>query len=140
MFKEKTETLTAEQCRALPTGGQTFHGILRHSNKRIVNGFVFASTLEAERYVELFMLEKAGKIEKLGMQVLFPLRINGVRIGNYKADFTYVERGQFILEEVKRSYISGSEKFRLKVIKACLEMDLGCEFRVWSDGKYIELN
>lgn len=138
---DKTETLTTEQYKALGTGGQTFHGILRNANPRIVNGKVFASATEADRYVDLFLLERSGAITKLETEIKkkrFDLRINGVKVGHYTADFVYLEKDQRVIEEVKRKRISDAEKFRLKVIKACLEMDLGCEFRVWSDGKYVD--
>ena len=83
-----------------------------------VDGVRFASKAEASRYVELKLMEKAGKILGLELQPRFPLRVvlstGTIRgalkatageypvIGHYVADFAYEnEMGQRVIEDVK---------------------------------------
>lgn len=55
----------------------------------IVDGARFASKLEARRWQELRLLERAGQIHYLQRQVRLPLHVCGVRIGYYVADYVY---------------------------------------------------
>lgn len=79
-----------------------------HNRHTIVNGCSFDSKREAKRYQELLLMERAGAIENLQKQVVFPLipsqRVNGrvvERKCDYRADFTYYEDGQLVVEDVK---------------------------------------
>lgn len=79
-----------------------------HSKKITVNGQTFDSQLEARRFRELLLLERAGAITGLQRQVKFELipsqRIGGKvveRACNYVADFTYIENGQKVVEDAK---------------------------------------
>lgn len=51
----------------------------------------FQSKREAERAVELALMEKAGKIQDLEFQVRYRILVNGVKICDYVADFRYWE-------------------------------------------------
>lgn len=64
-----------------------------------VDGTNFASKREAKRYGELKLLEKAGKITNLRLQVRYKIVIQSV----YVADFVYddAERDEQIVEDVK---------------------------------------
>lgn len=97
----------------------------KYKNKKVaVNGIVFDSKKEAKRYTELLLLEKAGKIRNLQLQVKFVLipaqreftneiytkgRKKGCfkkgklleRECSYIADFVYWENGQRIAEDTK---------------------------------------
>ena len=83
----------------------------KYNNKKItVNGQVFDSKKEANRYKELRLLEKAGAIKDLRMQVKFTLipsqrdEATGKvveRECSYKADFVYEEDGKTVVEDVK---------------------------------------
>lgn len=82
----------------------------KYNNKKItVNGQVFDSKKEANRYQELLLLEKAGVIKNLSRQVKFVLipsqrDENGKVIErecSYKADFTYEEGIKTVVEDVK---------------------------------------
>lgn len=67
-----------------------------------VDGITFASKAEAKRYAELKMLERAGEILRLVLQPRFDLTTNGKKIGEYRADFAYMDRaGNHIVEDVK---------------------------------------
>lgn len=79
-----------------------------HSKKTTVNGITFDSKKEAERYWELCLLQRAGKIEKLQTQVEYLLvpsqHIDGKcveRSVKYKADFVYWQDGQLVVEDTK---------------------------------------
>lgn len=84
-----------------------------------VNGIRFDSKKEYERYCELHLLERAGKIQNLQRQVKYILipeqrepDIIGPRGGikkgkllerecSYLADFVYTENGEEVVEDVK---------------------------------------
>ena len=80
-----------------------------HSKKTTVDGITFDSKKEANRYCELKLLEKAGKIKDLELQHQFvlqpPFKKNGktIRAITYVADFTYydLERMKNVVEDVK---------------------------------------
>jgi hypothetical protein len=78
------------------------------AKKATVNGITFDSQKEANRYRELVLLERAGRIQNLQRQVKFELlpsqRIDGKvveRACHYVADFLYTENGKQIVEDTK---------------------------------------
>lgn len=89
------------------------------AKKTLVDGIEFDSKKEAKRYSELKLLEKAGIIQDLRMQVKYVLipaqrepdtvgkrggRILGKlleREVSYVADFVYTENGKTIVEDTK---------------------------------------
>lgn len=91
-----------------------------HNKKKMVNGIIFDSKKEAKRYEDLILLEKAGQITDLQMQVefeLIPAQREASTIGkrgaikqgklierkcSYFADFTYKDKnGKLIVEDTK---------------------------------------
>jgi len=72
--------------------------------KTEIDGIKFDSTKEANRYCELKLLLRAGKITNLCRQVRFLLIPGSIkeRPMYYVADFVYDEDGQTIVEDVKR--------------------------------------
>ena len=75
----------------------------KYQNKLcIVGGIKFHSIKEGKRYVDLLLLQKAGKIFKLQLQTPFKIEINGVKICTYRADFTYYDAaGAYVVEDTK---------------------------------------
>ena len=74
----------------------------------VVHGKRFASKKEANRYVELTLLARAGKIKDLACQPRFGLFSGDWRssrshkLAEYVADFSYLTRaGEFVVEDVK---------------------------------------
>jgi hypothetical protein len=67
----------------------------------VVDGIRFDSRAEAKRYGTLKMLEGAGKIADLRLQPDFPFTENGKIIFKYVADFSYLQGGKVIVEDVK---------------------------------------
>ena len=93
---------------------------MKYGNKKVeIDGHVFDSRKEARRYQELRLLERAGAIQNLQMQVEFVLipaqyepdiigKRGGIRRGkllerecSYIADFQYIENGKLIVEDTK---------------------------------------
>ena len=93
-----------------------------HAQKTFFNGIRFDSAREADRYAELLLLQRAGKISDLRLQVkyvLIPAQYeyyerygkNGKRLKDgkrciekecaYIADFVYEENGKTVVEDVK---------------------------------------
>ena len=78
------------------------------AKKTEVDGIIFDSKAEAERYTELKALEEQGQIADLRMQVKFLLipaqkRKDGKteRSCSYIADFCYWANDEYIVEDVK---------------------------------------
>lgn len=89
------------------------------SKKTIVDGIEFDSRKEADRYCELKLLQRAGKIQNLELQKaieLIPAQREADTIGKrggiikgkviekavfYRADFVYTENGETVVEDVK---------------------------------------
>lgn len=68
-----------------------------HNKKVIIDGIEFDSQKEGNYYLKLKMLQKAGKIKNLKLQVEFVL-LETIRVGEstyrktkYIADFTYLD-------------------------------------------------
>lgn len=93
-----------------------------HNTKTVADGIKFDSKLEAERYAQLKILERAGVIMELELQPSFDLlpsfRKNGKtwRKTVYKADFRYIlaKDDRIIIEDVKGSTAVITDVFRLK--------------------------
>lgn len=103
-----------------------------HARKVTVDGIEFDSHKEANRYSELKMLERAGKISELNIQVPFELVPNqrepdvigargGVKRGKvieksvvYYADFVYKDKdGNTVVEDTK-STITKTKEYVIK--------------------------
>lgn len=82
-----------------------------------LDGMRFASKAEAKRWSELRIKQMAGMISELKRQVTMPLTINGVDCGVYTADFSYVEKGELVIEESK-GYFDTASKLRIKIVEA----------------------
>lgn len=98
---------------------------MKYNNKKtVVDGIKFDSKRESDRYTELKLLERAGKISDLVLQPKFELipkyEINGrkVRKMEYVADFQYTENGKIIVEDAKgfktKDYLIKKKLFEFK--------------------------
>jgi hypothetical protein len=93
--------------------------ISKYRNQRTeVGGIKFASKREARRYQELKTLEDAGEIHgPIGLQVRFPLFVEGIKICTYVADFVYVRDHFEVVEDVK-GYRTPMYKLKKKLMFA----------------------
>lgn len=102
-----------------PTGAQVLAEALKESGKRlrkygakkdtVIDGHRFDSRKEARHYAELKLREKAGEIRNLQVQPEYDLHAPNpeplaleIRIGAYRADFTYMERDPLSTRTVSR--------------------------------------
>lgn len=74
-----------------------------HNQKTVIGDFTFASKREANRYLELKLMELAGAISKLTFQPVFVLEVKGVVIGKYIGDSSYYDLTscKLVVEDVK---------------------------------------
>lgn len=88
-----------------------------------IDGHRFPSKKEANRYKQLLLLQRAGAISALSLQVPFELQpafrhpITGktIRAIHYIADFTYFDSdGKMHIEDVKGSEDFTTPEFKLK--------------------------
>ena len=84
----------------------------------VVDGIRFDSKREAARWGELRMLERGGAISDLKRQVTFPLEVNGVKLGSYRADFTYREHGELVVEDSK-GFRTPEYRQKARLMRAC---------------------
>lgn len=86
-----------------------------HARRVEIDNIMFASTAEANRYADLKLLERSGDIKDLELQPEYPLIVNNVRVGVYRADFRYVDvrQGLLVVEDVK-SPATKTAVYRLK--------------------------
>jgi hypothetical protein len=89
------------------------------AKKQVVDGITFASRAEARRYGELKILQQAGKVSELQLQVPFVLApavlIRGANRKSpalrYVADFVFVRDGARVIEDVKGAL---TQAYRIK--------------------------
>ena len=90
------------------------------NQKTKVDGIDFDSEKEALRYAELRMLEKAGAIQDLQLQKRFELQPAFYHNGHkqrpiyYVCDFFYIEKGKYIIEDVKSAATKNNAVYKLK--------------------------
>lgn len=100
---------------------------MRKSKYGNVKTYGFDSKAEYARFVELKLLEQNGKIKDLICQQRFPLKVNGVLICTYFADFGYTERtkdGQRCVVEDVKGVRTGVYKLKKKLMKALYNVDI----------------
>lgn len=113
---------------------QTYNPRLKRSRpkygnkKTVVNGIKFDSKWEAERYLYIKSLERAGRVKDLELQVRFNLIVNDQKICAYIADFRYKREdkdGEWheIIEDAK-GVETPEFKLKKKLMKACLGIDI----------------
>jgi len=97
-----------------------------NSRKTEVDGFVFDSKREANRYSELKLLQRVGEIGSLELQPRFEVVINGQHICNYFADFRYVDfrpNGREVIEDVK-GVKTPIYRLKKKLVEAVFEITI----------------
>lgn len=108
-------TLTASQYREISKPERTGRIPRASKARRTVDGIVFDSLKEAERWKLLRLSQIAGRITNLERQVKYALHVNGELIGHYISDFEYQnETGQLIVEDVKSKHTRNDPLYRWK--------------------------
>ena len=96
---------------------------MKYGNKKTkVDDITFDSKREADRWLDLRLLERAGRITGLRRQVAFELapsvKFAGARSAKpalrYFADFEYFENGARVVEDVKSAATAKLDSFQIK--------------------------
>jgi len=106
-----------------------------HNRKVTEDGYTFDSIAEYNRYRELKIMQNNGDIQSLVVHPSFllqePFDYNGKRINaiRYEADFSYIENGAVVVEDVKGVQ---TDVFRIKekMFKKQIANHLDMEFRL----------
>jgi|APCry1669189534_1035231.scaffolds.fasta_scaffold40524_3 Protein of unknown function (DUF1064) len=96
--------------------------------ERTLDGIVFASKKEMNRYAELRLMAKAKLISDLELQPQFVVSINGHHFCTYTADFKYIRDGQCVIEELKSTGTAKDAAYRLR--KKAAELFYGIKVEV----------
>lgn len=83
------------------------------------DGIWFDSKKELARFIDLKLLEKAKEITDLNVHPCYTLRAFDEIICKFIPDFTYIEKGEWIVEDVKSDpTITPSFRIKLKLFHA----------------------
>lgn len=108
---------------ALDEFRQTFDripGVSKYGNVKVqIDGITFDSKAEGARYRELMLLFKGGVIRNLELQPKFTITLNGKKVFTYKADFSYFEKDQRVVEDVK-GFRTPVYKLKKRIVEAQL--------------------
>lgn len=98
-----------------------------HVSKIAAAGIIYDSKAEANRHLELLLLEKAGQIEALHYHALrFALgKSDKGRMISYTPDFTYIQDGVLTVEEIK------GVRVRDWPVRAALFKEKFPEWKLW---------
>ena len=73
-----------------------------NAKKQVYKGLKFDSKKEFHRYLVLEKMLSDKLITDLELHPMYPLMVNGIKIGRYTADFRYIDStGQTVVEDVK---------------------------------------
>lgn len=103
-----------------------FRGGSKYGAKPVVaDGVRFDSAAERERWEQLKILQRAGRISGLERQIAFPFRINRELMFTYYADFRYLdaETGRTVVEDVK-GVATPVYKIKKKIIEASYRIEI----------------
>lgn len=82
---------------------------------RTLDGIVFDSRREMQRYAELKLLERGGLIHDLQCHPTFAVRIDGKHFCKFSPDYRYLtEQGVPVYEDVKSSGTQKDAAYRLR--------------------------
>jgi len=110
-----SEVMTAAQYQSLAKAEKQGRIFRASKERRTVDGIVFDSLKEANRWKALRFAQIAGRISKLERQVPYALHVNGTKIGTYYADFEYLsETGELVVEDCKSSHTRKDPMYRWK--------------------------
>lgn len=83
----------------------------------------FDSKKEARRAGELKLLQRVGHISGIVIHPRFRLDVMGIHICDYEADYSYYEKGEYIVEDCK-GVKTAVYKIKKKLMKACHGIDI----------------
>lgn len=84
------------------------------SRKRVEG---YDSNIEHKRSIFLKTLQKLGVIKNLQQQKKFELTANDHHMANYIADFTYIFKGQLVVEDTKSGFLTPTFRIKAKLMQ-----------------------
>lgn len=97
----------------------------KYKNHRVIapNGETFDSKREFYRWQELVLLEQGKAIWDLKRQVRYKIELNGQKICDYVADFTYQTPSGSVVEDSK-GYKTPIYRLKKKLMKALFNVEI----------------
>jgi hypothetical protein len=91
----------------------------------VIDNISFPSRKEGNRYTELKLLQRAGKISDLEWQIPYDIEVNGIHVCQYIADFRYwdVEKKRQVVEDAK-GFKTDVYRLKRKLVRACYGIDI----------------
>lgn len=90
----------------------------KYRNQKImVDGELFDSKGEADRFSQLKLLERAKVVSCVSRQPRFIMSVNGREVCELRADFAYYENGRQVIEDFK-GMMTTEFRLKLKLFKA----------------------
>jgi hypothetical protein len=96
LIKKRTSAPAVSGSGKKTTKGSKYNNVKVHTDEG-----TFDSKWEHERWRSLKLLEAKGAITELKRQVIFRLTFGKIVVESYRADFTYMERGKYVVEDAK---------------------------------------
>lgn len=87
------------------------------NQKVMLDGELFDSKGEADRFSQLKLLARARVIHSLSRQPRFIMSVNGCEVCELRADFAYWENGRQVIEDFK-GMMTVEFRLKLKLFKA----------------------
>lgn len=104
----------------------------KYNAKKVrIDGILFDSKLEGNRYLELKQLLSLGVISDLETHKKYPLIVNSLEVTTYEADFVYKKNGIEMVEDTK-GVLTKEYKIKKKLMKAIYDKDI---IEVYSKSK-----
>ena len=91
---------------------------MKYGNRKVtVDGYVFDSALEAKRHRQLVLLERAGEIKDLRLQVPFELQEAFRKNGQYYRSIRYVADFVYYDNRLKQTIVEDTKGMKTEVFK-----------------------
>ena len=78
----------------------------------------FPSQREYRRYRALRVLEAYGDIKDLELQPRYPMIVNQIKVGEYRADFRYIEKDGSVVVEDTKGVVTQIYALKKKIVEA----------------------
>lgn len=93
-----------------------------NARKVRLDGYVFGSIMESERYAQLKLMQKIGQIASLTVHPKWPIEINGIRVCFVELDFKYLDKnGDWRYEDVKGAD-NAMSRLKRRMVEAAYEI------------------
>ena len=124
--------IKSEEYLKLSSRGSKAKKPSKYNAKKVrIDGILFDSKLEGNRYLELKQLLSLRVISDLETHKKYPLVVNGLEITTYEADFVYKKNGTEVVEDTK-GFLTKEYKIKKKLMKAIYNKDI---IEVYSKSK-----